>query len=124
MTARLLPAVLVLALLPQAAGSVSDGAAMTVRLTWYGWESCAAHPCRMASGERPSIGAAAGTSWLFPMGSAVTLPTGRTVTIADRGGGIDGEPWVDVFCGADAACQAEIAALGPYTTVGVLWAGW
>jgi 3D (Asp-Asp-Asp) domain-containing protein len=103
-------------------------AALRVRLTWFGFESCVAWPCRFASGtrvEQVAEGSVAAASWwLFPFGTLLELPTGRQVVVLDRGGGINREAWVDVWCGHDAACQQEMAELGPYTTVSVLRWGW
>lgn len=104
----------------------TQGQPITVRLTHYGWESCAAWPCRYADSELAHEGsdAVAVSSWLLPFGSVVMLPSGRTGTVRDRGPGLEGQPWIDWWCGSDRACQQEIAALGPYTKVDVLRVGW
>ena len=90
---------------------LSPGEPQMVRLTWYDQGTVT------ASGEAPYWGGAA-CSYHYPLGTAFALD-GEAFRCNDRGGGINGEPWLDVYC--ITGDQARwVAAHGPYALVEVL----
>lgn len=106
-----------------AAQEPQDTVTLRARVTYYVLRGT------MASGIQTHYGAAACSGawgdYYLPMGTLLEFPDGRRVVCLDRGGGINGQYWVDVWAPSLAYGRTNIAAVyGDYADVTVLRWGW